>query len=233
MLNRRVLALAVTVTLVLGAVVAACRPHARTTTPGVPVTRLAVAREAMPVTPPATGTPGPPVAPRPVTTEPASGSMRTAAQATQPSVSEGPPTSVIDGHRSAPPVTVNPTTTTTVVAHEPANATERASRFSVMVNTWRYDTPPADLTGLATATVIEQFGVPAGERERRTSAREVAWATVTPTTLTPVDARRVSVTLNVAQHVITNTTGETVRPSTSTIVLVDKPAGWLVESVTQ
>ena len=230
MLNRRLLALAVTVTLVLGAAIAAARPH-HPTAPGVPVTRLVLAREAMPVTPPSTGTPGPSVAKRPVTTEPASGSVRPAAQAARPNVSEGPPTSVFDGHRSAPAVTVNPTTG--VVAHERADATERASRFSVMVNTWRYDTPPADLTGFATGTVIEQFGVPAGERERRARAREVAWATVTPTTLTPVDARRVSVTLNVAQHVITTTTGETVRPSTSTIVLVDQPAGWLVESVTQ
>jgi hypothetical protein len=231
MLNRRLLALAVAVTLVLGAVVAAARPHHHPTTPGVPVTRLVLAREAMPVTPPSTGTPGPSVATRPVTTEPASRSILAGAQAARPSVSEGPPTSVFDGHRSAPPVTVDPTTA--VVAHEPVDATEQASRFLVMVNTWRYDTPPADLTGLATGTVIEQFGVPAGERERRTSAREVAWATVTPTTLTRVDARRVSVTLNVAQHVITNTTGETVRPSTSTVVLVDRPAGWLVESVTR
>lgn len=159
------------------------------------------------------------MAQRPVTTEPASGSMRPAAQAAQPNVSEGPPTSVTDP--------------TTVAAHGSGDATEQASRFLVLVNTWRYDTPPADLTGLATGTVIEQFEVAAGERERRTSAREVAWATVTPTTLTTVDARRVSVTLNVAQHVITNTTTETVRPSTSTIVLVDQPAGWLVESVTR
>jgi hypothetical protein len=231
MLNRRLLALAVTVMLVLGAVIAAARPHHHPTTPGVPVTRLVLAREAMPVTPPSTGTPGPPVAQRPVTTESSGGSMRPTSQAARPSVSEGPPTSVIDGHRSAPPATVDPTTT--VVAHEPADATERASRFLVLVNTWRYDTPPADLTGLATGTVIEQFGVPAGERERRTSAREVAWATVTPTTLTTVDARRVSVTMHVAQHVITNTTTELVRPSIFTIVLVDRPAGWLVESVTR
>jgi hypothetical protein len=230
MLNRRLVALAVMVTLVLGAVVAAARPHHHPTTPGVPVTRLLV-HGAMPVTPPSTGTPGPSVAQRPVTTEPDSESERPAAQAARPGLSEGPPTSVIDGHRSAPPVTVDPTTA--VVAHEPVDATEQASRFSVMVNTWRYDTPPAELVGLATDTVIKQFQVPAGERERRTSAREVAWATVTPTTLTTVDARHVSVTLNVAQHVITNTTTETVRPSTSTIVLVDQPAGWLVESVTR
>jgi hypothetical protein len=231
MLNRRLLALAVTVTLVLGAAIAAARPHHHPTAPGVPVTRLVLARGAMPVTPPSTGTPGPSVAQRPVTTESSGGSVRPAAQAARPSVSAGLPTSVIDGHRSAPPVTVDPTITG--VAREPVDATERASRFLVMVNTWRFDTPPADLTGLATGTVIEQFQVPAGERERRTSAREVAWATVIPTTLTTVDARRVLVTLNVAQHVITNTTGETVRPSTSTVVLVDRPAGWLVESVTR
>ena len=228
MLNRRLLALAVTVTLVLGAVIASARPHHHPTTPGAPITRLVLARQAMPVTPPATGTPGPAVAQRPVTTEPASGTVLVAAQAARSSISEGP---VLDGHRSAPPVTVNPSPTT-VVAHESVDVSERASRFLVMVNTWRYDTPPADLTGLAADTVIEQFQVPAGERVRRASVGEVAWATVTPTALTAFDNTHVIVTLDVAQHVITNTTTETVRPSTFTIVLVDQPAGWLVESVT-
>jgi hypothetical protein len=139
-------------------------------------------------------------------------------------------TTILDGHRSTPTVTVEPTTTISV-GRDPTAATERASRVVVMLTSWRYDTAPNDLTGLATANVIQQFRIPASELERRTTDGEVAWAITTPTTLTVLDTGQVEVTLTVAQHVITNTTGETVRSLTYTIVLTDQPSGWIVEDV--
>jgi hypothetical protein len=140
-------------------------------------------------------------------------------------------TTILDGHRSTPTVTVEPTTTTSSIGRDPTAATERASRFVVMLTSWRYDTAPNDLTGLASANVIQQFRVPASELERRTSAREVAWAITTPTTLTVTAPGHVEVTLTVAQHVLTNTTGETVRSLMYTLVVTDQPAGWIVEDV--
>ncbi len=228
MLNRRLITLAVTVILIVAVAIAATsRPdlHATGTTTVRRVPGGAV------VVVPSPSTTRVATSQLPARAGPPTGREPSSTRAAPPSVSDGPPTSALDGHRPARTVTVEPTTPSVTVAHDQSLATERASRFVVTVNTWRYDTPAADLTGLARERVIHQFHVTGAELDRRASVQEVAWATVTPTGLTALDNTHVTVTLQGAQHVTTNTTTETVRPLAFTVVLADQPSGWVIESV--
>lgn len=217
MLNRRLITLAVTLTLIVAVARATTsRPDLHATSPTT-VLRVPPGPVVLVASPSTTLA---------ATSKPA-GQTPSSTRTAPPNLASAP-ASALDGHR---PVTVEPTRPSVVVAPDQSLATERASRFVVTVNTWRYDTPPADLTGLASDRVIQQFHVPSGELDRRTSVQEVAWATVTPTGLTALDNTHVTVTVQVAQHVISNTTTETVRLLAFTVVLADQPSGWVIENV--